>query len=411
VTVDGVAERVDRERLTLWVVAVLLVVVLAFVAWTYVGTFVFGLFVYYATRPVMDRVSEAVPSRSLAAAVALLVFVVPSLLLFAYTLAVALGELLAFASADRVGAAVAVLEPYLPVSLVAGGVEAFVSAVVADPSQLEQLTTSETLGGVVDATLGSLGLLGNAGLHAFVVLVLSFYLLRDDYRIARWARTTFVREGSVVEGYFAVVDEDLRSIYFGNIVNAAFTGLLAAVVFNLLNLLAPAGVTIPQPTLFGLLAGVASLVPVVGIKLVWVPLAVALAVVSVTGDPTTLWFVALFVVVSVIVVDWIPDQLLRPFVSGRNVHIGAIMLAYILGPLLFGWYGIFLGPLVLVVVFEFARTVAPWLADPTWTPGTTVASPPPDDVAGEVDADPGPELSETPDASDDSVGVDPASES
>jgi hypothetical protein len=35
------------------------------------------------------------------------------------------------------------------------------------------------------------------------------------------------------------------------------------------------------------------------------------------------------------------------------------MFAYIFGPLLFGWYGLFLGPLLLVVITDFARVVVP----------------------------------------------------
>jgi len=37
------------------------------------------------------------------------------------------------------------------------------------------------------------------------------------------------------------------------------------------------------------------------------------------------------------------------------------MFAYILGPLLFGWYGLFLGPVVLVLGVHFARLVLPEL--------------------------------------------------
>jgi hypothetical protein len=40
------------------------------------------------------------------------------------------------------------------------------------------------------------------------------------------------------------------------------------------------------------------------------------------------------------------------------------MVAYVFGPLLFGWYGIFLGPLILVAIVEFARIVVPWLLAP-----------------------------------------------
>ena len=37
------------------------------------------------------------------------------------------------------------------------------------------------------------------------------------------------------------------------------------------------------------------------------------------------------------------------------------MIAYTFGPLLFGWYGIFLAPMLLVLVVHFARIVLPEL--------------------------------------------------
>jgi predicted PurR-regulated permease PerM len=38
-----------------------------------------------------------------------------------------------------------------------------------------------------------------------------------------------------------------------------------------------------------------------------------------------------------------------------------VMLAYIFGPLLFGWYGIFLGPMLLVLLVHFVALVLPEL--------------------------------------------------
>ena len=230
--------------------------------------------------------------------------------------------------------------------------------------------------------VATLAFVGSIGLNAFIVLVIAFYLLRDDYRIVAWARSTFELDGGVVERFFAAVDYNLKSVYFGNLVNAFFTASIGVVTFNLLNLIAPPEVPIPLPALLGVLVGIASLVPVVGMKIVWVPVALFLLADSLFNDPTTVWFPLLFAAVSVVVVDTIPDFVLRPYVSGRGLHVGAVMLAYTFGPLLFGWYGIFLGPLILVILVEFGRIVMPWLVDETaieegWT---LAASPAPPDV-------------------------------
>ncbi|WP_255196423.1 AI-2E family transporter [Halorarius litoreus] len=352
----------DRTRAGLWAIAALFFGVLVFVAWRYVGTVVLGLFVYYVTRPVFRRIHQRVRNRTLAVATAIVTVTLPVLLLVAWTVTIAVQELASLADSGAFGQVAVVLEPYLDVTQIRQQVEDAIQLVIADPNQLARLDFG-ALDGVMEALFGSLLLVANAGLHLFIVVVITFYLLRDDYRIAAWARRTFFDEEGVLLAYFGAVDRDLKNVYFGNILNALMTGLLGAVVYSTMNLVAPDVVPIPNPVLLGLLTGVASLVPVIGMKLVWVPVALLMLADSLLSDPQTAWFPVLFALVSVVVIDYIPDQLLRPYISGRSLHVGAIMLAYIFGPLLFGWYGIFFGPLVLVLVFEFARVVLPWLVD------------------------------------------------
>jgi hypothetical protein len=136
--------------------------------------------------------------------------------------------------------------------------------------------------------------------------------------------------------------------------------VVAAVAFNVLNALSPAALGLPYPTLLGLLTGAASLVPVIGIKLVWIPMLAWLAAVAFQAG-SGYWFVAVFGGVAAVVVDFVPDLVVRPYVSGRDLHLGLVMLAYVFGPLIWGWYGIFLGPMVLVPVVHFGRLVLPEL--------------------------------------------------
>ncbi|WP_255148821.1 AI-2E family transporter [Halorarius halobius] len=407
----------DRTRAVLWLFAALLAAALAFVGWRYVGTLVLGLFVYYVTRPVFVRIDRRVPNRTLSTAIAILAVTLPVLLLVGWTVAVAVQELAALAESAAFEQVAVALEPYLDLAQLRQQVEDGVELLLAEPERLSTLDP-RTLNGLLDGLVASLATVGNAAVQLFIVLVITFYLLRDGDRIAAWVRRTFFAEsdeGTVLLAYFVAVDRDLKTVYFGNILNALVTGLLGAAVYTLLNLGAPPVVPIPNPVLLGLLTGVASLVPVVGMKLVWVPMALLMAVDSLVSDPETLWFPAVFALVSVVVVDYIPDQLLRPYVSGRSLHVGAVMLAYILGPLLFGWYGIFLGPLVLVLVFEFARIVVPWLVRPDRWPavlGPVEAG----ELPVEVTADEPPEAPVESDAPDgvggeSSAEVDPPDES
>ncbi|MFB6125281.1 MAG: AI-2E family transporter [Halanaeroarchaeum sp.] len=342
----------DRDRLGWWVVAGVLAAFVGWVVFAFVGTFVFGIFIYYATRPVFRRLRRVVRQPSLAAAIALLLVTLPAILLLAYTLAVGLQEfnrLVEMRHID-VGQLELLLKPYIDIS-----------SVVTDPASLldEPLAIDALRKSLADAA-NYLGFFGNAALHLFVMFLIAFYLLRDDHRLADWFTRRFGDNDGVVEAYARRVDTDFSHIFFGNILNAVLTGIIGAIAYGSLDIVSPAGVGIPYPALLGLLTGVASLIPVVGIKLVYVPVTGYLLYGS-AGSPELLWFPIVFAAVSFFVVDVIPDLVLRPYVSGRGLHLGMVMLAYIFGPLLFGWYGIFLGPMLLVLVVHFTALVLPEL--------------------------------------------------
>ncbi|MFB6164116.1 MAG: AI-2E family transporter [Haloarculaceae archaeon] len=359
----------DRKRVGLWAVFLALLVGLLWVVWQYVGTLIVGVFAYYVARPVLDRLDDRVPTRTLAVVVTLLVVALPVILLVGWTIAVVVGRLSALLGSATTDQLQQLLGPYVQPGFTAGDIEQLVRDVAADPSQLAQLNgLNQQVMPLLNAAVASLVSVLNALLHLFIALIVTFYLLRDDYRIAEWARETVLEPDGVFERYLVAVDRDLQNVFFGNILNALLTGVLGAVTYTVLNAFAPAGLSIPDPVLVGLLSGVASLIPVIGIKLVWIPLGGYLLALALTIRPATTWFVAVFAGVSVVVVDTIPDQLLRPYVSGRTLHVGAVMLAYTVGPLLLGWYGIFLGPFLLVVGVEFARHVFPWLVDPDYVP-------------------------------------------
>ncbi|MFB6234634.1 MAG: AI-2E family transporter [Halopenitus sp.] len=342
----------DRGRLAWWLFGAVLAVVVGFVALSFLGTIVFAVFLYYATRPVYRRLRLRIHRPNVAAAVSIFALALPALLLVGYTVIVA---------ASQFQRLTAIQLPELDDELL---------RFIAEPgaiitADLRSYISPQSLGRLLD-TLSSaadtLILVGVGVVQLFLVIALAFYLLRDDAKIGRWFLETFDRSDGVVVPFLTAVDDDFQSIFFGNILNAFIIGAIGAIIYSLLNLFAPEGMMIPAAALIGLLAGVASLVPVVGMKLVYVPVAIFLVGrTSVLGEIESLWFVGLFLVISFVFVDSIPDLILRPYVSGRSLHVGAVMVAYTVGPLLFGWYGIFLMPMLLVVVVRFAQIVLPEL--------------------------------------------------
>ncbi|WP_276302015.1 AI-2E family transporter [Halorussus lipolyticus] len=354
----------DRERLAWWLVAVVLAVAVGYVVTSFLGTFLLGLFVYYATRPMYRRLLGRIHQRTLTAATALFGLALPGLLLLGYTVLVSVRELSSLAGVGLTEFE-GVLGPYVDTSLLLDPAQ-LVGMAQANPQQLQELVSdrgAEAVRDLLASLVAVLGVLASTALGIVITLVVAFYLLRDDHRLAAWFREEVAGEDSPTVAFASAVDSDLETVYFGNILTAFVIGILSAVIFNLLDLVAPVLVSVPSPTLLGLLTGLASLIPVVGMKLVYIPLGIVLAVVAGVNDPTTLWFPVVFLLVTFVVVDTIPELVLRPYVSGRDLHTGLVMLAYVLGPVLFGWYGLFLGPLLLVLVVHFVRVIVPELVE------------------------------------------------
>lgn len=340
-------------------VGIVLGVALLFVLHSFIGTFVFGIFIYYATRPVYRRLEQYIYPKSLAASISILALALPAIVLFAYLAAIGLQQFEVVTQNLNLGPFREVIAPYIDVSRIVQNPRRILQQTDMQQVLNYDFSTFAPLQTLITEIGRYLGMIGNMLLHLFIMLAIAFYLLRDGPKASRWVLDQFGDEQGILEAYLRAVDTDFASVFFGNILNAVLTGLIGAISYSALNRIA-ANEPIPYPELLGLLTGVASLIPVVGMKLVYIPITLYL-IAQQYAQTGSLLFVGLFFVVSFIIVDTLPDFVLRPYVSGRNLHVGTIMFAYIFGPLLFGWYGIFLGPILLVFAYHFARLVLPEL--------------------------------------------------
>jgi len=355
-----------------------LVAVVVFVLIQFQATLIFTIFLYYASRPIYRKLENlSLPSRfqghrvpyrhQVLAMVTIAIFLLPFLFLLTYTLVLVVPEIQQLAGGDGLGAAyISALQSAqgsglpgplvgLEISDILGLSPEEVVAILNDPAVqtwVEQIVATLT---------GSVGFIANVALHGFILLAGTYYMLTDGSRLVGWFLDNFDESG-VVESYAVAVDDELSSILFGNILNAFVTGIIGILVFSGYNLVAPRAVNVPFAPLVGALTGAGSLIPVVGMKIVYLPVGAILAIAAVTsGQASAFGFVILFLVLAFVVVDTIPDFLIRPYVSGNRTHVGLLMFAYILGPIAFGFYGIFLGPILLVLLAEFFRTIASYV--------------------------------------------------
>lgn len=332
-----------------------LAALLLWVAFQYRAWLVVGLFTYYLGRPVARRLRPRVGSGGVAAALTLGFIVVPVLGFLVAFVYVTVGQALAFLSSDAVSGVVADLPvpttdlPTDPVSVV--------GVVAENPAVSSVLGEFGVAVGAFTAALFNLGLM----------LVFAFFLLAEDWRLAAWGRETLVADDDLRVDYLRRVDRGLTSVYFGYSLTIFAIVLMAAVVYLLFNLVAPGGLEIPSVLLLAALTGVVTLIPLVGRSIVYLVVVLLLASQAVERDPTLLWVPLVFFVLMVGVFDTVVRTYVRPVLSGQRYHLALVTFAYLLGPALFGWYGIFMGPFLMVVLVEFLDGVLPQFTGPSAT--------------------------------------------
>jgi predicted PurR-regulated permease PerM len=373
---------VDRRRIGWWLVAIALLGAVGLFFYSFVGTFVFGLFVYYGARPINRRIQRRVGSRDAAATITLLFIVLPTLALLGYTGFVAVRE---FTNAAGPGLANLLFER-LP-----GNQQSIVGLLGNLPSLVNRIGQFSQIRQVLTGALGAFGTVSNALLHLTLALTFAFFLYRDGHRLQAWYRAEVGGRDTAAYSYLAGVDADLEVVYFGNVLTVVAVTIGSILVYNAYNFITPASISLPFPTLLAVLTGLATFIPLVVGKVVYVPVAGYLVWEAVRADASLLVYPIAFLVVAFLFLDLIPQSIVRPYISGQTMHNGAVLFAYILGAALFGWYGLFFGPLLLVLVVQFANVVLsdllrgrPFSPAPTAT--TTLGTDPADARIDAVDA-------------------------
>ncbi|MFW6320638.1 MAG: AI-2E family transporter [Halohasta sp.] len=349
-----------RGRLIWLLVGVSIAGLVAYGLLTQLGTLVFAVFFYYATRPLYRRLDAHIDHPNLTASLTIIAIVIPILLVVGYASIQVLSELDGLLATYSLSGYRRFLRPYL--SLVQEGqFRRLAETLLTNPDQplpdgLRRVA-QRLLGGVSTLLGAVVSLLG----HLFLLSVFLFYFLRDDHRLAAWFHGSVDDER--VAGFTRAVDSDLQTVFFSNLAIVAVSGGVAVATFWLLNAVVPGPQLVAVPILLGLLIGIATLVPVFGMKLVYVPYTVYLLGAGAV-TPRPLWHAVVFFLVTAIVVDFIPDIFVRSYLSAQSgVHMGLILVGYVVGSLAFGWYGLFLGPVVVVLAVHFAHQIIPDLAD------------------------------------------------
>ncbi|MGA2404629.1 MAG: AI-2E family transporter [Syntrophobacteraceae bacterium] len=169
--------------------------------------------------------------------------------------------------------------------------------------------------------------------HFFIMIFIAFYLVRDGREMVSSIRyytpLRAEQEDRIINGIRVVT----KSVLLGTFITAICQGLVGGIAFAVLKF----------PGLFwGTMTALASLIPLVGTYLIWVPIALYLALL---GEFKS----AVFLAVWSIVASGIIENFVRPFLMKGKSKMSPfyIFLAILGGVQYFGLKGILYGPLIL----------------------------------------------------------------
>lgn len=340
-------------------VAALLAVSTALLTWPLVPVVVLAAWVSELTRPLFARITRLTRGRQRAAS-AMVVLLVVLLLVPVSGVSVSLG-LAAVDLVNRVSksptarnALDALVNPGAPTGLgeAAAPDEEHAFHIPTDPQGL--IAAAQRYGAQAINVLGSIAGAAARGVIAlFIFFAAVFTFLTDGPAIWRWLQEHAPLAPRHVERLGAAFHETGRGLLIGVGLTSLAQGVVATVAYVALG--------VPRALVLGLLTGVCSLVPAVGTAIVWVPIAIGLAV---NGQPVravVLGAIGLLGIGSI-------DNVLRPWFAkmGRlQMPIFLLFLAIFGGLATLGAWGAMLGPLVVRLCMEALELLKAERQEPT----------------------------------------------
>jgi len=247
----------------------------------------------------------------------------------------------------------------------------------------------ETGIGTIDGALGVFGTITNLSIGIALTLFLLYYFLKDGDKFNRWLRMTVPLPTHIQGDLQRELHDVIWAVLLSHVLIAVIQGFVAGLGLIVLG--------VPNAVFWTIVMIVLAVLPIIGSFLVWGPAAIYLFS---TGQPVAGGALLLY---GAIVVSF-SDDFLRPLIIERHTETrlnpGAIVLGILGGVYVFGFIGIFFGPVIigsLRAVLDIYRReyVQATPAEPTTTPEEAVAEDIQSDATPTDDAQPGPQPHDT----------------
>jgi len=182
----------------------------------------------------------------------------------------------------------------------------------------------------------------NFSINVVVLLFVLYFMLIGGYRMESYCRDLLPFSNTVARSIMREVHKIVRSNAIIIPLLAALQGGVAYVGYLLFG--------VPEPLFCGVLTGLATIIPVVGTALVWVPLA---AYMGLDGH----WGLAIGLFLYGVLVITQADNVMRMVLQKKmdDAHPLVTIFGVVIGLSLFGFMGVIFGPLMLAMFIFCVR--------------------------------------------------------
>ncbi len=312
------------------------------IEWTALAIVLFILFFasYYVIRPVLDaiilsaffayvmcpvtsRIEQTVKSRSIAAIIVVFLTVLPVVIILVQLLSIYSNE---FENLSKLAVTIPFFENM-----------DFKGLYTILITEIENRVSPEKI-------IQGIGMGLELFLKIFIIIAGAFYMLKERMAVKAFLISLAPRsKEEIIRNFLDSVDRMFYGVFVGHFITSLIVGIIAGIGYYILGKYMGITPLYNYPFLIGSFTAVATLLPIIGAWLIYIPISGFLVLIGdIAGGISTFIF-------GVFGLTVIPDFVIRPYISGTKgeTHPYVVLLGFISGPIAFGPIGIILGPAIL----------------------------------------------------------------
>jgi predicted PurR-regulated permease PerM len=328
-----------KLKILFFVLFFVVFILLAYIYRYYFWPFLFALILYIALRPVYELITRLVRKRSISSIIMIaLLFLLILIPMFFLLLSLA-NQAYDFYVFIQQRFDAGVFERSLMGSEIVRRVFTYLN--IGEDEILKNITEvlKKASFTVFSNLTGLLSFSLKFSLNFFFMLLILFFLFKDGYKLEKPFYRILPFPDDIERDVVSRLMEVIKVLLAGNLLIMVLQGLMVGLGFYIFG--------VGMPLLWGSIAAILSLIPVIGTAFVWLPAVIYLAAIG-------SYLNALFLGIWSLFFYLVLENFVKPNVFGKKLHFHPLIFFFLLlGSIqAFGLPGVIIGPLLLTLFYS-----------------------------------------------------------